>query len=190
MSAQPNFYTVRDFEAFTELPENEDRLFEYINGEIVEKVPNNAYASKIAARIIYLISRYLEDNDIEGHVTGEAGGFKVGGDRYAPDVAYLSADKQEEVEKKGYNSIPPDLAVEVETNTTNATERRLRRKTFTYLNNGVVVWVIYPETQEVEVYTPDGVIQRLGIEDTLEGGTVLPGFTIQVKEIFKTSKKK
>lgn len=39
MAAQPKV-TVQDFEAFIELPENSDRLFELIGGEIVEVVSN------------------------------------------------------------------------------------------------------------------------------------------------------
>lgn len=185
MTAQPKFYTVDDFERFTQLPENEDRIFEFINGEIIEKVPTNARASMITARIIYLLISYLEENGIEGHVTAPDGGFKVSGDRYAPDVAYLPKFKQDELDDKGYNSVPPDLAVEVETNTTKTTERRLRKKIVTYLATGTVVWVVYPETKEIEVYNPDGSIQKLGIEDILEGGIVLPNFKIVVKDIFK-----
>ena len=43
--------TVEEFEVFVALPENEELLFELINGEIVEKVPSNAFASEIAGLI-------------------------------------------------------------------------------------------------------------------------------------------
>lgn len=177
--------SVQDFEEFLELPENEDRIFELINGDIVEKVPSNAHASQIAFEIGYQIKRYLDDHDLEGHITGEAGGYRVSGDQYAPDVAYLSKVKQEKLDNKSYNSVPPDLVVEVETNITATSERRLKKKIVNYLRAGTTVWVLYPDTAEVEIYTPDKDTLTLGIEDTLDGGDVLPGFKIAVRKIFK-----
>jgi Uma2 family endonuclease len=177
-------YTVEEFEAFIDHPENRDRLFELIAGEMIEKVPNNPFASEVAQLIAFFIRLFLREHNLEGHVTGEAGGFTVAGDRYAPDVAYISKERQASLARKGYNMIPPELAVEVETNTTTATERRLRAKVLSYLEAGVLLWVVYPETREVEVYTPGQPMRKLGIDDTLDGGDVLPGFTLPLKEIF------
>ena len=36
--------TVKQFDEFAALPENDDKLFEFIGGEVVE-VPSNPYAS-------------------------------------------------------------------------------------------------------------------------------------------------
>jgi hypothetical protein len=36
----------------------------------------------------------------------------------------------------------------------------------------------------VEVYTPGAPARLLGLEDTLDGGAVLPGFTLPVRAIF------
>jgi Uma2 family endonuclease len=184
MVIQPRV-TTEEFEAFVSLPENDERLFELIDGEIFEKVPSNPYASFIAHMISFFIEKYLQENGIEGYITGEAGGFLVDGERYAPDVAYTSVERSADLARKGYNQIPPELAVEVETNTTTDTERRLRRKVLHYRDAGVVLWVVYPETKEVEVYTPNQPTQRLTFDDTLDGGEVLPGFSLAVKDIFK-----
>jgi Uma2 family endonuclease len=56
--------TIEEFDKFVDLPENKDKLFEYIRGEIVE-VPSNAYSSKISSRIngflfIYLLQMILD----------------------------------------------------------------------------------------------------------------------------------
>jgi Uma2 family endonuclease len=185
MAVQPK-YTVEDFETFLELPENIDLNFEYIHGEVVEKEPTNARASALAAQIGSLLWNFVLEKGIEGHITGANGGYKISDrERYIPNIAYLPASKQEELDNKGYfNSVPPDLVIEVETNTTQETERRLRRKTAAYLSNGILLWVVYPEIKEIEVCSPDGAILTLGIEDTLTGGNVLPGFALPVKDIF------
>ncbi len=183
MVIQPK-HTVQDFEAYITLPENADLLFELISGEIVEKVPSNHYASVIAQLIAFFIQQFIRQQGIEGYVSGEAGGFIIGGDRDAPDVAFLLKARSPEPVRQGYHPVPPDLAVEVETNTTTTTERRLRAKVLNYLDAGVVVWVVYPETQEVEVYVPGQTMQKLGIDDVIDGGDVLAGFSVAVKEIF------
>lgn len=176
--------TPEAFEAFVELAENEDRLFELISGEIFEKVPTNAYASFITQVIAFFIQKFMREQRIEGFITAADGGFMVDGDRYAPDIAFLSIEQGVALARKGYNNIPPELAVEVETNITAATERRLRAKVLGYLNAGVLLWIVYPETQEIEVYAPGQSIQKLGINDTLTGGDVLPGFELPLKEVF------
>lgn len=175
--------TVEEFEAFTELPENADKVFEFIGEEIVEKVPSNAYSSKIAARIIFLLSLHIEKHQIEGHVTGEAGGYQILNQRYAPDVAYLSKARQAELDKRGYNSVPPELAVEVVS--PDDKPKDVAIKVGNYLAAGVVVWVVYTDTQEVLVYAPNQEVKVLGISDILDGGAVLPNLKLPVKDIFR-----
>jgi Uma2 family endonuclease len=176
--------TVEEFEAFIQQPENSDRNFELIGGEIVE-VPSNPFVSKIAMLIGAALIRYLSDNDI-GHVTGEAGGYMVAGERYAPDVAYISYARQSELAQKGYNPNPPDLAVEVIFDPSSEEEqRKLRLKLSTYLSVGVVVWIVNPYQRRIEVHRPGHIAQNLDAHDTLDGGDLLPGFTLAIKDIFK-----
>src|SRR5262245_55195062 len=101
MTVQEHFYTVAEFDEFVQLPENDDKLFEYIGGEIIE-VPSNLSSSIISQRISGEIYIYLKQNDI-GHLSGEGGGYQVSGERYAPDVAFMSYDTQQEVATTGYN---------------------------------------------------------------------------------------
>jgi Uma2 family endonuclease len=173
-------YTVEDFESFIQLPENSDRLFEFIGGEIVE-VPSNPYSSQLASRISGFLFVYLMQNNI-AHLTGEAGGYWVSGERYAPDVAVLLRSRQTELVKEGYNPNPPDLAVEVVSPTDD--ERRLRIKVTNYLAAGTTLWVVYPETKEVEVYASGQPYQVVGVDGTLAAEHILPGFALAVKDIF------
>lgn len=145
------------------------------------EVPSNLYSSKIAARILTRIGMYLLDHDI-GHLTGEAGGYQVSGERYAPDVAFISRARQPELAAEGYNPTPPDLAVEVVSPSDPAP--KLTLKVANYLAAGTVVWVVYPATQTVEVYAPGQPGRTLTIKDTLDGGAILPGFSLPVSAIF------
>jgi Uma2 family endonuclease len=174
--------TVEDFDEWVFLPENADKLFEFIGGEIIE-VPSNPYSSEVAYEIGFHIKLFLRKKGVKGHVTGEAGGYMVSGERYAPDVAYISSEKQVSLPyKQGYNPNPPELAVEVMSPTDN--ERNLGIKVSNYLAAGTVVWVVRPDRKEVEIHSPAQAVKVLTEKDTLEGDTVLEGFSLAVKEIF------
>lgn len=47
-----------------------------------------------------------------------------------------------------------------------------------------LLWIVDTAAQEIEVHRPDEPVQRLGCGDVLEGGDVLPGFTLSLDEIF------
>lgn len=178
--------TLADFEAFVNLPENRERTFEFISGEIVE-VPSNPFVSAVAAQIIILIGMYLLQNKI-GHLTGEAGGYIVNGERYAPDVAFISYARQPELARSGYNPNPPELAVEVISDPTSIEEQSaLRRKLANYLAAGTLVWIVDPATRTVEVYAPGQPAQTVGAGGALSGGDVLPGLSVPVKDLFPAS---
>jgi len=180
--------SVFEFDTWVLQPENQETVYEFINGEILE-VPSNPYVSKIAMIIGAAILLYLSENDI-GHVTGEAGGYQVAGNRYAPDVAYISYERQPELAKKGYNPNPPELAVEVISDKNNTEEQRiLRLKLSNYLAAGVVVWIVDPEDQVIEVHTPGKASLELDAEGTLTAEDILPGFQLPVKNIFRNLKK-
>ncbi len=184
MVAEAKHMTVEGFDQFVDQPENADKLLEYVAGEIVE-VPSNAYTSKISALVLFFIMLFVREKHIEGHVTGEAGGYMVSGERYAPDVAFISAAKQPVLAKRGYNPAPPDLAVEVDFPSSDISRAKLRVKIANYLAAGTVVWVVNVEPDRlIEVYTPGLPVKIVGMDGALDGGDVLPGFTLAVKDIF------
>ena len=183
MTIQERFYTVEEFEQFVKLPENADRLFEFIGGEIFE-VPSNPYSSKISIRIARYVGAFVDDNEL-GHVTGEAGGYMVGGERYAPDVAYISYEKQPELATEGYNPNPPDLAVEVVSSDSVSENEKLTIKVANYLAAGTVVWVARYSKEQFEIYRSGQPVVTLRKGDTLDGGDVLPGFKVKIDDIFK-----
>ncbi len=180
-STQPRM-SVDDFDQLAALPENDDVILELINGEVIE-VPSNPLASHISSRLNRAIMNFVEEKAL-GWVTGEAGGYMVSGERYAPDVAFISKEKQPQLATSGYNPNPPDLAVEVDFPSSPHSGHVLRFKIANYLRAGTIVWVITPETRIVEVWMPDQPPQLLGENDMLDGGTVLPGFRLAVKTIY------
>src|SRR5579871_5956414 len=100
-----------EFERFVMLPENRERSFELIAGEIVEVV-SNGKSSALGARLTVLVGGFIYQNKL-GFVTGADGGYWINGERYIPDFAFVSKAKQARPTEEAYNHISPDLAVEV-----------------------------------------------------------------------------
>jgi Uma2 family endonuclease len=79
--------------------------------------------------------------------------------------------------------VVPDLAVEVVNEGNTAGE--MARKRHEYFATGVqLVWLVDPRTRTVEVYTAPDQLTLLHEEQTLDGSTVLPGFTLSLRELF------
>ncbi len=177
---QTHYTTVEDYLRFIALPENDDRRFEYIEGEIVEVV-SNSYCSLVAVRVVGEMFAYVKRTDL-GSILGADGGFQVGEDRYIPDVSFISKKRQPTPPHDTFIPNPPDLAVEVLSPTDRP--RTIRAKIHNYTAAGTVIWMIDPETKTVEVYTPGQALRTLHLNDTLDGGDVLPGFTLAVRDVF------
>lgn len=177
--------TVEAFDEFIQQQQTDDEIYEFIGGEMIE-VPSNPYASEVGGTIFFFVKLFVREHNLAGHVTPADGGYWVSGERYAPDVAFITHERQPKPVYKGYNPNPPDLAVEVVSDESSSEElNRLRWKITNYLAAGTVAWAVFPLAQRIEVYVPGQPVRILNINDTLDGGAVLPGFTLPVREIFK-----
>jgi Uma2 family endonuclease len=180
MTLEKRVMTVEEFELWAFLPENRDKRLEYIDGEIIE-VPGSAFSSWLAIRIAWFLGNFIIPRGL-GFITGGDAGFIVGRSRLSPDVAFVSKARQAQLAKRGWNPVAPDLAIEVVSPTDEKGE--IEKKQSIYIAAGILVWYVYDNRKEVDVFAPGQPKQTLGIDDTLDGGDVLPGFTLAVKEIF------
>lgn len=182
MVVQKKTYSYADYVKFQNSPENAGRIFELIDGEIVEKMPSFE-PSEIAITIGYYVKGFLIQTPI-GRVSGADGGYILSDeDTFNPDIGYISKVRMPD---KPPREVPmaPDLAVEVKSPTDS--KREMRRKAEKYLAYGTqLVWLVFPDEQTVEVYVPDEDVKTVGIDGTLDGANVLPGFTLNVSDIFK-----
>jgi len=173
--------TVDDFERFIAQPENVHRLFELIDGEISEKVPTQLHGL-IAGLIATFLNLFVLKNPL-GWVMVEAR-YRLPDDDendYIPDVSFISKAKGALVEK-GAAAYMPDLAVEIKS--PDDTLPEMRKKAAYYLAHGSrLVWLVYTEKRLVIVLTADSE-DILSESDTLDGGDLLPGFALPVRDIF------
>lgn len=172
--------TIQEFEDFVFHPDNVDRHFEFMAGEIIDMVANS-YSSIVAARILSKLGVHVMDNDL-GHILGADGGYQIGDDRYIPDASYISYERQPQPPNEPYISNTPNLVVEVMSPTD--TDKVLRIKVANYLAVGTLVWVVRPDDKVVEVYESGKPVKLMNEDDTLDGGLVLPKFSLDVRDIF------
>jgi Uma2 family endonuclease len=173
--------TTADYDRFLAQPENINRRFELILGEITEKVP-----TQLHAYIIQMISGFLfvflRQNPL-GYALIEAR-YRLPDDDendLIPDLSFVRKGRGALV-RNGPAPYMPDLAVEAQSE--GQSERFMLDKALLYLAHGTrMVWIIYCTRQIVEVLTATD-RQLLTIEDTLNGGDVLPGFSVPVRELF------
>jgi Uma2 family endonuclease len=188
MSIQEKLYTAAELWELSHQPEYRDKRLELSEGRLIEMSLSGWEASNLAYRIGLLMGMYVEPRNL-GEITGADGGYIIRSETgkntvFAPDVAFVSADR---IPAGGltvkYAPIMPDLAVEIIS--PNDTLPEVEEKVDEYLRAGTrMVIVVHPKNKIIYVYTPNST-QRLKLDDTLDGGEVLPGFSVTVREIFK-----
>jgi Uma2 family endonuclease len=172
--------TAEEFDRWVLLPENAGRDYEFIAGKVREVV-SNSFSSETAANILAEILTYAKKRKL-GRVTGADGGYWIANERYIPDVAFTRFERQPQPSHDAYNPVPPDLVVEVMSPTDDPLEAST--KIVNYLSEDCVVWLVNPFALAVAVYEPGQPVKRLSIDDTIDGGEILPGFQLSVRDIF------
>lgn len=161
--------------------EYEGHRCELVDGVLVEKAMG-AEESQHGMWLGYWLFGYLIKHNI-GKLLGEAAFLRLmPGLLRAPDVSFITWERYPEG-KPAVPAVCPDLAVEViSKGNTKAEIARKRREYFTH--GARLVWEIDPRKQTVEVYTSLRKRTVLGLQDTLTGGDVLPGFSLRVAKLF------
>jgi Uma2 family endonuclease len=184
MAVQDKLYTADDLWEMSHQVGDQKRL-ELIKGVIVEMSPAGDVHGVVAAWLLHLIITFVAAHDL-GDVTAAETGFVLFAGTpqtvLAPDVGFVSKKRRPRLTGK-YYSVAPDLAVEVVSPTDTAKD--VREKVELYLRYGTsLVWVVYPDSRLVDVHRPNHATVSYGIGGELDGGDVLPGFRLLVKEIF------
>jgi Uma2 family endonuclease len=180
MTSQPPL-TVDEFEHFLRQPENQEGLFELIHGEIVEKMPTLEHgylAALFATKLnIFALPQRLGFAAVEAR-------YGISADKRnsrMPDVSFLLAGQP--LVTTGAVPRMPDLAIEIQS--PDDSIKAMREKAAYYLTHGTrLVWLVFPKKRYIEVYRPDEEMEILFGSDSLEGGDLLPGFTLPVAEVF------
>jgi Uma2 family endonuclease len=179
----PGAATVRDAIAANE---RKDRtaLYELVDGTLVEK-PMGYEESALAMRLGRFLGNFVDPRSL-GIITGEAGMMQIGeGLLRMPDVAFVARGSFPggKPPTGPAPAIAPDLAVEILSKSN--TKAEIARKLREYFASGTkLAWIVDPKKRTVVVHTSPHESTRLELGATLDGGSVLPGFSLPLAELF------
>jgi Uma2 family endonuclease len=174
---------------------NEERkgpICEWVENTLVEKAMG-FHESWLAIIISGELYAYLKTHDV-GMAGGEAGVMKILPDiGRAPDVSFIAwkslPDGKPPPRSDKVPAIVPDLAVEVLS--ASNTPREMARKRDEYFRAGVkLVWEIDPESRSANVFTGPNAVTPIPTDGTLDGGDLLPGFTLSLRELFDRAERR
>jgi Uma2 family endonuclease len=179
-SPTPGTATDRDL---IRLNERRNRRYELVDGTLVEKAvgfDESFFGSYLAAALV----GYLRTHDI-GMAVGSGALIRVlPGLVRAPNASFISWERYPKKRRRGeIPTVAPDVVAEVicKGNTPKETKRKLGE----YFRAGVrLVWYVDPAKRTVKVYTAMDRFTVLHEDDTLDGGDVLPGFSLSIRDWF------
>jgi Uma2 family endonuclease len=173
----PGTATERDV---IEVHDREGKLCELVEGVLVEKVMGFEGGIQGAALII-ILGNYIKAHDL-GKIAGADTMMKLfPGLVRLPDVAFISWERypKRKLRRGEVPAVVPDLAVEILSK--GNTRKEMTRKLKEYFRAGVrLVWLVDPKTRTAKVYTSPSQFIVLGEDDSLDGGDVLPGFSLPI----------
>ena len=160
--------------------------YELVRGELRKMAPAGPRHGRIAINVTTPLDQHVRAHNL-GVVYAAETGFKLASNPdhvRAPGVAFV---RQERVAAVGdveeYWPGAPDLAVEVIS--PSDTYAKVEKKIFDWLDAGTrLVIVVNPRRRVVTVYGSWADISVLTEDDTLDGGSVVPGWSLPVREIF------
>lgn len=175
--------TAEEFMLMPDPPDGSQQ--ELVRGKIVTMPPPKGRHGFCCHRIGRIVGNFVDANHL-GMMTCNDAGVILERDPdtvRGPDLAYWSFERLPEVPKEGYVAVPPDLVIEV--TSPSDIHSKVQSKVRQYLTSGVrMVWVVDPEDRTVTVYRSRDQVRMLEESETLAGEDVLPGFSVQVSELF------
>lgn len=164
--------------------DTEDRLYELVDGTLVEKTLGFE-ESELTAWLIGALTHFIGPRKL-GAVTGSDGPYRL---RLRlvpmPDVAFVAKSRFPEGKRPRDKvaKVVPNLAVKVFSE--GNTPAEMRAKLEEYFRAGVeIIWIIDHRQRTCEVFTSPADRLVLTEQETLTGGTVLPGFDLSLQELF------
>ena len=141
--------------------------------------------SLLAVAILTALQNFVEPRGL-GIVSGPDGMMRLFPGRVRiPGVAFIAGENLPggQVPSEPVPDLVPDLAIEVLSESNTSAEMTLKRQE--YFRAGTrLVWQVDPETRTVDVYSDPERFLTLAGGQSLEGGDVLPGFSLSLQKVF------
>lgn len=157
--------------------------YELIEGEVLV-TPASYPHEDLIANLISKLRPFVIKVGLGRIFPSDLGYWMKSGNLRMPDVSFVTKERLVEMAREGEGFLhgAPDLAIEVlsPTNTIPA----MKKKIAEYFENGCrLVWLVDPRNESVTVLYPDG--SETTVIDAVDGEDVVPGFSLNVRELFE-----
>ncbi len=172
--------TLITVEQFHALPDDGNR-YELNRGVLVTMPRSKQGQNQVIQNLNAELTPYVRARGM-GEVYSKSG-YELDGPRLfrVPDVSFLRADRVGATLEDQYPQGAPDLAVEVVGSSNSAED--LAEKIGQYFQFGShSVWVIYPKTSEIYVYTDPSSVRIFRVGETLRSD-LFPGWELPVARL-------
>ncbi len=167
--------------------QHQDLQFERTaEGELIIMSPTGGLTSDRNSDINFQLRLWNRQSKL-GKVFDSSGGFKLpkGADR-SPDAAWVELSRWNSLtrqQQERFVPLCPDFVVELRS--PSDALKPIQKKMQEYLANGAKLgWLIDPQRQVVEIYRPNQQVEILQSPNTVSGENILPGFSLDLAEIF------
>lgn len=163
-----------------------DAPFELIQGELVSVSPSSYKSNLVLSNLHLEIKLFVRAHRL-GYVSIAEAGYLLEADPdsvVAPDIGFIARKHMlDPIPARGFLPLRPDLAVEVISPSDERVD--IARKQALYERVGVpLVWWIDPKTETATIHRSGKPVQYLDRTGQLDGGDILPGFTLKLSDIF------
>ena len=162
--------TAEEFLAYAE--QHPNTRFDFIDGEMVEVSPKpihgrihtvfvaamNAYNTQHPLGVVYTETLHVLDDE-----------------KFIPEVCINQATDAD------YLTTAPLVAVEIRSDSQSRASQQ--RKARAYIQHGAQMVILDFPREGVEIYRPGQDVLVLSPDDVIEGGDLLPGFSLPVREV-------
>lgn len=165
-----------------------EQSYELVRGDLLMMSPASPVQGRYASRIDRALGAFVDEHGLGEVYTAEPG-FVLQPEPdpvvRAPDVAFVRRERIPPADQQtGFWPIAPDLAVEIISPSEGASD--VQGKVQDYLQAGTrLIWLVYPSQQVVIEHQPGGRMRQLGIDDALDGGELIPGFSYALRRLFR-----
>jgi len=184
----PETYPMTDDELFAFCAANKElRIERDEEGQLIIMSPAGSFSSKLNFKLNALFGNWVEANSNLGVGFDSSGGFTLP-DRSmrSPDIAWIKKERWEAislVQQEKFAPICPDFVIELRSKSDSLSQ--LKNKMEKWIANGCELgWLIDPIEKKSYVFKPDNRVQEVdGFDKKLDGGNLLPGFTLDLKRL-------
>jgi Uma2 family endonuclease len=154
-------------------------------GELIVMPPTGGQTGNRNAEITMQLRQWAKDST--GTTFDSSSGFRLpNGSVRSPDASWVERSRLDALTAEqldGFIPLCPDFVLELRSPTDNL--NALHSKMEEYLDNGARLgWLIDPVDRRVYVYRPQVPIEQLENPEKITGGPILPGFELDLQEIW------